>query len=227
LLLVVAAAVPFTFTFDANRFFRSLRDAEFIPFASLRTAGQVSIQDARRDGRDAALPTTHAAPVDRYAVRHPAAFAAWRWHRSWARWIAECASFVLLGLLVYAALRVDYGFSRNAAVALCLWIGGGLSFLLSGLHLFITTRSFDITDILARLSGLSLAKQIKERTAEIARVRDYNQLILNSMAEGLLAICIQHELDHLNGVVFLDRMPDLKSLTYLSEYDRYVVGQPD
>ena len=31
-------------------------------------------------------------------------------------------------------------------------------------------------------------------------------------AEGLLAICIQHEMDHLNGVLFVDRVTDELSL---------------
>ncbi len=29
-------------------------------------------------------------------------------------------------------------------------------------------------------------------------------------ADGLLAICIQHELDHLNGVLFIDHLPPIK-----------------
>jgi len=33
---------------------------------------------------------------------------------------------------------------------------------------------------------------------------------------------VQHEQDHLNGIVFLDRMRDLKSLAYTAEWERYV-----
>jgi peptide deformylase len=40
-------------------------------------------------------------------------------------------------------------------------------------------------------------------------------------ATGLFAVCIQHEMDHLNGKVFLDRMTDLSSLTQLDEFDQY------
>jgi peptide deformylase len=39
--------------------------------------------------------------------------------------------------------------------------------------------------------------------------------------EGFFARVIQHEVDHLNGRVFLDRLPDLSSLTYLQEFQRY------
>lgn len=37
-------------------------------------------------------------------------------------------------------------------------------------------------------------------------------------ATGLLARIIQHEIDHLNGVVFLDRLTDKKSLMSENEY---------
>ena len=40
-------------------------------------------------------------------------------------------------------------------------------------------------------------------------------------ASGFPARVIQHETDHLDGVLFLDRMTSLESLTYLAEYDRY------
>lgn len=40
-------------------------------------------------------------------------------------------------------------------------------------------------------------------------------------AEGFPAVVIQHELDHLDGKVYLDRMPDLKTLTHQKEYGRF------
>jgi len=40
-------------------------------------------------------------------------------------------------------------------------------------------------------------------------------------AEGFFARVIQHEFDHLIGKVYLDRMPDLKTLAYLAEFQRY------
>ena len=38
---------------------------------------------------------------------------------------------------------------------------------------------------------------------------------------GFLAVVLQHEMDHLLGKVFLDRMRDLSTLTQLEEYSRY------
>ncbi len=40
-------------------------------------------------------------------------------------------------------------------------------------------------------------------------------------ASGLYAVCIQHEMDHLQGKLFLDRMTDFTTLTQLEEFDKY------
>ncbi len=40
-------------------------------------------------------------------------------------------------------------------------------------------------------------------------------------ASGLYAVCIQHEMDHLLGKLFIDRMTDMSTLTQLQEFDTY------
>ena len=39
---------------------------------------------------------------------------------------------------------------------------------------------------------------------------DYNGNLKEMKAEGLLATCIQHEIDHLNGILFIDYLSKLK-----------------
>jgi peptide deformylase len=39
-------------------------------------------------------------------------------------------------------------------------------------------------------------------------------------AEGLMAVCLQHEIDHLNGVLFFDHLSPLKRKLLLREYSR-------
>ena len=46
-------------------------------------------------------------------------------------------------------------------------------------------------------------------------------------AKGFPARVIQHEFDHLEGILFFDRMKTFESLSYLEEYDRYWVKHPD
>jgi peptide deformylase len=50
---------------------------------------------------------------------------------------------------------------------------------------------------------------------------DRNGRELDFTATGFHARVIQHEWDHLNGKVFLDRMRDLSTLTHLQEFARY------
>ena len=45
-------------------------------------------------------------------------------------------------------------------------------------------------------------------------------------ATGLYAVCIQHEMDHLIGKVFLDRMTDMSTLTQLPEFTKYWQRDP-
>jgi peptide deformylase len=45
-------------------------------------------------------------------------------------------------------------------------------------------------------------------------------------AEGFFARVIQHEFDHLMGRVYLDRMPNLKTLAHLAEFQRYWLPPP-
>ena len=40
-------------------------------------------------------------------------------------------------------------------------------------------------------------------------------------ASGLYAVCVQHEMDHLIGKLFLDRMTDFSTLTQLEEFDKH------
>ncbi|OWY40827.1 peptide deformylase [Xenophilus sp. AP218F] len=42
------------------------------------------------------------------------------------------------------------------------------------------------------------------------RAQDVDGKAFELEADGLLAICIQHELDHLNGVVFVERLSQMK-----------------
>lgn len=45
--------------------------------------------------------------------------------------------------------------------------------------------------------------------------------------EGYPAVVAQHEADHLDGVLFVDRMPDLRSLAYDREFERFGYGLED
>lgn len=58
------------------------------------------------------------------------------------------------------------------------------------------------------------------------RVRGLDRLgqPLDYVAADFEARIVQHEFDHLNGVVFLDRMRDLKALAFREEWERYMAA---
>jgi peptide deformylase len=50
-----------------------------------------------------------------------------------------------------------------------------------------------------------------ERSAKVRlRYLDYQGQAVEEDAEGLFAVCVQHEIDHLNGVLFIDHLSRLK-----------------
>ncbi|MEN8163460.1 MAG: peptide deformylase [Acidobacteriota bacterium] len=56
------------------------------------------------------------------------------------------------------------------------------------------------------------------------RARDLEGNAISLTADGFHARVIQHEFDHLDGIVFLDRMDSPASLAYEQEWERYVLG---
>ena len=53
------------------------------------------------------------------------------------------------------------------------------------------------------------ADVVRPRAVKV-RCRDYDNNLVEIDAEGLLATCLQHEMDHLDGVLFIDRISALK-----------------
>ncbi|HZO81625.1 MAG TPA: peptide deformylase [Candidatus Binataceae bacterium] len=49
---------------------------------------------------------------------------------------------------------------------------------------------------------------------------------LDFVAADFHARVVQHEHDHLNGEVYLDRMPNLRSLAFLAEWQRFAASPP-
>jgi len=61
------------------------------------------------------------------------------------------------------------------------------------------------------------------RRARDIRVKAYDRdgLRVELKAHGYFARVIQHETDHLDGLLFIDRMESFESLTFIEEYGKY------
>jgi peptide deformylase len=59
---------------------------------------------------------------------------------------------------------------------------------------------------------------VKRCSSATMRYQDVEGNTHQREAEGLLAVCMQHEIDHLNGVLFVDRLSPLKRSIFKKKY---------
>jgi len=71
------------------------------------------------------------------------------------------------------------------------------------------------------LSVTGLRGQVTRPRRVRVRALDRHGKKLDFVWEGVRASVVQHETDHLNGILYVDRA-DTKSLAFLREYERYV-----
>lgn len=67
-----------------------------------------------------------------------------------------------------------------------------------------------------------------ERHAKITlRGTDLDGNPIEETAEGLRAVCIQHEVDHLDGILFIDRISRLKRSLYVKKRKKQLLEEQD
>ena len=65
---------------------------------------------------------------------------------------------------------------------------------------------------------------VPRHTAVRLEAYDREGNLIDVVAKEFFARVIQHETDHLHGVVYVDRMKDLSTLTHLAEWNKYWLG---
>jgi peptide deformylase len=74
------------------------------------------------------------------------------------------------------------------------------------------------------LSVPDMRGRVPRYTAVRLECHDRDGRRVDIVAKDFFARVIQHETDHLNGIVYVDRMRDLSSLSHLAEWQRYALG---
>jgi peptide deformylase len=74
------------------------------------------------------------------------------------------------------------------------------------------------------LSVPDMRGRVPRFTAVRLEYRDRDGEKIDLVAKDFFARVIQHETDHLNGIVYVDRMRDLSSLSYIAEWQKYWLG---
>lgn len=86
----------------------------------------------------------------------------------------------------------------------------------------ITTVGRDLTeDWEGCLSIPDIRGRVPRARQIVAKGYDRNGKRVEIKASGFSARVIQHETDHLNGILFFDRMESFETLTFLEEFGRY------
>ncbi len=76
------------------------------------------------------------------------------------------------------------------------------------------------------LSVPDMRGQVPRYTAVGLDCLDRDGQRLELTAKDFFARVIQHETDHLHGIVYLDRMRDLSTLTHIAEWQKHWLGGP-
>lgn len=72
------------------------------------------------------------------------------------------------------------------------------------------------------LSLKGLYEKVKRPERVTVRAQDLDGNPFELEADGLLAVCVQHEIDHLNGIVFIDHLSRLKKDELVSSCANFV-----
>ncbi len=75
------------------------------------------------------------------------------------------------------------------------------------------------------LSIPDYAEKVKRSARVKVRAQDRNGKVFELEAEGLLAKALQHEIDHLNGMLFVDRLSPLKKSIFKRRMKKSALGK--
>jgi peptide deformylase len=115
-------------------------------------------------------------------------------------------------LFVYAAEGEDDDSAGGSGIPLAVLVNPAIE-PLAGEPLFDWEGCLSIPD----LRGL-----VPRHPAVRLRGLDRHGSAVDRVVEGFEARIVQHEFDHLNGVLYLDRMRDLASLSFLDEWQEFL-----
>jgi peptide deformylase len=75
------------------------------------------------------------------------------------------------------------------------------------------------------LSVPDVRATVKRAGRVVIRARDRDFDLIEIQAEGLAAVCLQHEIDHLDGKLFFERLSSLKRRLLLREYRNMMAAE--
>lgn len=86
----------------------------------------------------------------------------------------------------------------------------------------IVSSEGSVTDEEGCLSVLNFRSNVTRAEKVMVKAKDLEGKDLEIPADGILAVCLQHEIDHLDGKLFIDRVSRLKRALYDSKVKKWM-----
>jgi peptide deformylase len=86
----------------------------------------------------------------------------------------------------------------------------------------IVQREGQIEEEEGCLSVVNFRAKVKRSEKVVVKAMDLYGNAIEMPAEGLMAVCLQHEIDHLDGVLFIDHISRLKRALYDSKVKKWL-----
>ncbi len=86
----------------------------------------------------------------------------------------------------------------------------------------IVSQEGSITDEEGCLSVVNFRSNVTRSEKVLVKAKNLEGKDVEIPAEGLLAVCLQHEIDHLDGKLFIDRVSRLKRALYDSKVKKWM-----
>ena len=133
----------------------------------------------------------------------------------------EYAGIGLAAPQVHEGIRLFVAGVRDADVITPMTEDGDMPFLTVINPEIVPVTKEVVSDWEGCLSIPDIRGQVPRADAVRLRALDRTGKKYELVASGLPARVIQHETDHLDGVVFFDRMKSLETLAFMDEFRRY------
>lgn len=86
----------------------------------------------------------------------------------------------------------------------------------------VVSREGSVEDEEGCLSVSNFRAKVKRSEKVVVKAQDMDGKDVEINADGLLAICLQHEIDHLDGVLFIDHVSRLKRALYDNKVKKWL-----
>lgn len=135
--------------------------------------------------------------------------------------MAEYSGIGLAAPQVHEGLRLFVAGIRKSAVVTPMDDTGDMPYIAVINPEVVPVGEEKATDWEGCLSIPDMRGQVERPNSVRLRALDRTGRRIELIAKGLPARVIQHETDHLDGVIFFDRMTSLETLSYMDEFRRY------